>query len=43
MSPPPSAQPEPNKRAKRVVNEAQRLHDIQERYSIFFGYRRWQA
>jgi putative membrane protein len=35
MSPPPSAQPEPNKRAKRVVNEAQRLHDIKERYSIF--------
>jgi putative membrane protein len=35
MSPPPSAQPEPNKRAKRVVNEAQRLPDIKERYSIF--------
>lgn len=35
MSPPPSAQPEPNKRAKRVVNEAQRLHDIKERYAIF--------
>jgi len=35
MSPPPSAQPEPNKRAKRVVNEAQRLRDIKERYAIF--------
>jgi len=35
MSPPPSARPEPNKRAKRVVNEAQTTARYKKRYSIF--------